>query len=120
VVIIDTCVWVDHFRRPLEGLDRIVLHGQAATHAFVIGELFCGSIARREEVLGWLEDLPVAPSAEHEEVLEMVRRRRLHGRGLSYADVHLLASALLSEHVILTRDKALARAASQLGVLWQP
>ncbi|MBY0262851.1 MAG: PIN domain-containing protein [Phycisphaerales bacterium] len=120
MVIIDTCVWVDHFRRSVDGVDRLVLHLQAATHPFVIGELYCGGIRRRETVLASLYDLPLAPVAEHHEVLEMVRLRQLHGRGLSFIDAHLLAAALLGEHSIMTRDKALASAATQLGVLWSP
>jgi len=89
---------------------------QALTHPFVIGELCCGNLARRDEILGLLQSLPSSPLIEHSEVLEFVDAHRLSGRGLGWVDMHLLASARLARAPLWTLDKRLAAAAADLGV----
>ena len=85
-------------------------------HPFVVGEIACGSLSDRSSILELLEDLPAAVVAEGEEVLAFIERHVLHGKGIGYVDVHLLASVVLTEGASLwTRDKRLRIAAEDLG-----
>jgi predicted nucleic acid-binding protein len=85
-------------------------------HPFVIGELACGRLRNRQEVLGLLAALPQAPVADHEEVLRLIDRHSLFGRRLGWVDVHLLGSTLLAAAALWTLDKSLNQAASVLRV----
>jgi predicted nucleic acid-binding protein len=115
-VIVDTSVWINHFRHPNADLEYLLEAGQVTTHPFVIGELACGSLGRRGEVLRLLEALPFAPVATHDEVVTFVERQRLHGSGLGWIDVHLLASARLGTQSLWSADRRLREAAVRLGL----
>lgn len=92
-----------------------------SVHPMVIGELALGTISGRETFLSLLAALPASGEATHEEVLDFVAERRLHGKGLSLVDAHLLASVVLSEGTLLwTRDRRLTDAAIDLGLGWSP
>lgn len=116
MTLVDSSVWVDHFRRGNAGLDARLRDGDVLSHPYVIGELACGSLTPRAEVLSLLGALPSAALVEYPEVLHFVDDRRLHGRGLGWIDVNLLASSVLSRAPIWTLDKALLRVAKELGV----
>ncbi len=117
MVLVDTSVWIDHLRSGNEHLADLLDRGLALSHPWVIGELALGNLARRAEILGLLQALPQASIATDAEVLRLVERHALHGRGIGYADAQLLASARLTPHARLwTRDKRLARAAGDLAV----
>lgn len=119
MILVDTSVWVDHLRVASRGLGTLLDEGDVLCHPFVIGELACGNLANRAEVLRLLAALPQAPRAADAEVLAFVEGRRLEGRGLGYIDVHLLAAALLAGSVPLwTLDRRLASAARELGVAY--
>ena len=120
MLLVDTSVWIDHFRRGNSQLAALLNEGGVLTHPLVIGELACGRLTNRSKILGLLEALPSASVAEHEEVLHLLSNRRLHGRGLGWIDVHLLASALLSRCPLWTLDKSLISAARSLKVLGKP
>src|SRR2546430_16807900 len=96
MVLVDTSVWVDHLRTGNRKLASLLDDDQVLTHQFVIGELACGSLRSRAEVMVLLEALPEAEMAEHREVLEFVERERLYGRGIGWVDAHLLAAARLA------------------------
>jgi predicted nucleic acid-binding protein len=115
-LLVDTSVWIDHFRRPNRDLEQRLDEGRVVTHPFVIGELACGSLHRRSEVLRLLDALPAAPLAAHDEVLMFVERQRLHGSGLGWIDVHLLASARLMHHSLWSADRRLRAAAVRIGL----
>lgn len=115
-MIVDTSIWVDHFRRDEPKLRRLLETGAVLIHPFVAGELACGNLADREEILSLLGGLRPAPMAEHDEVLDLVTRQELYGRGVGWIDVHLLASARLAEDELWTRDRRLATVATELGV----
>ena len=115
-MLVDTSVWVDHFRQGNAKLSEQLQAGQVWTHPFVIGELACGNLARRAEVLELIDALPLVPVADHEEVLAFVESRRLMGRGLGWIDVHLLASAVLASLPLWTSDKRLSAVARALDV----
>jgi predicted nucleic acid-binding protein len=116
-VLVDTSVWIDHFRRGSARLSDLLEEMQVWIHPFVIGELACGTLSRREEVLGLLEALPHVPLAEHEEVLGFIAANQLHGRGLGWIDVHMLASARLAGQAFWTLDRQLAIAAAELSLV---
>ena len=116
MILVDTSVWVDHLRRTDAGLAALLERGQVLMHPFVIGEIACGSLSDRELTLELLQQLPMAAVAEPDEALGFIELRRLHGRGIGYADVHLLASTALSAGSTLwTRDKRLREAAEAMG-----
>jgi hypothetical protein len=118
MVLVDTSVWVIHLR---EGDDRMVgllNEGLVCCHPFVIGELACGYLKNRSEILSLLQALPSTETANHEEILALIENNGLMGKGLGYVGVHLLGSALLSDAVLWTADRGLAKAASELGVCY--
>jgi predicted nucleic acid-binding protein len=114
--LVDTSVWVDHLRRGDAQLVNLLERANVAMHPFVVGEIACGSLRDRSSILELLQDLPAAVVAEGEEVLGFIERHVLHGNGIGYVDVHLLASVALTEGAKLwTRDKSLRRVAQALG-----
>jgi predicted nucleic acid-binding protein len=116
LILADTSVWVRHLRADDEGLARLLAEGRIACHPFVIGELSCGALRRRAEILGYLAALPATLVASHEEALHFAAERKLHGKGLGWIDVHLLASAVLSGCRLWTLDRTLASAAKAARV----
>jgi hypothetical protein len=116
MVLVDTSVWVDHLRQGTAGLDVPLSEGQVFCHPFIIGELACGNLKNRSEILALLRALPSVVAAEHNEVMGFIDDRRLMGKGLGLIDMHLLASAVLSEVRLWTLDKNLSQAARQLGL----
>jgi predicted nucleic acid-binding protein len=116
VILVDTSVWVDHLRSGNAELRALLGNDEAASHPFVIGELACGTLRKRHEVLRLLGRLPMLAVAEHAEVLSFIDSRRLMGRGLGWVDVHLLASAALASVRLFTLDRRLAARAVALGV----
>jgi predicted nucleic acid-binding protein len=116
MILVDTSVWVDHFRTGNQRLRGLLDEDQVLTHPFVIGELACGSMRNRAEVLALLEALPSADLAEHREVLEFVERERLYRRGVGWVDAHLLASARLAHAALWTLDRPLLKIASALAI----
>jgi predicted nucleic acid-binding protein len=114
MVLADTSVWVEHFRRGEPKLAGHLVAGLVLMHPFVLGELACGNLKRRDEILADLQELPLAKLASTAEALRLIEDRRLWGRGLGWVDVHLLASALLSDCAFWTLDKRLAHAAAEL------
>lgn len=117
MTLVDTSVWVDHFRKTERGLVELLGEGSVLIHPFVVEELACGSLPRRSEVLDLLHALPRAPLAEHPEVLDLIARERLFGAGLGAVDAHLLASARLAGARLWSKDKALSREARRLDLL---
>jgi len=118
VILLDTSVWVDHLRRSDSRVVGVLESGQAAAHAFVIGELACGNLKSRVRVIELLQALPQAPLAMDDEVLYFIERHELMGRGIGYVDAHLLAAASISGSSLWTRDKRLREVATGLGVAY--
>jgi predicted nucleic acid-binding protein len=116
MVLADTSVWIEHFRRGRAELAERLAEGLILMHPFVSGELACGNLKDRAVVLSYLDSLPVAKMATQAEALQFMDRHKLWGRGLGWIDVHLLASALLSDCLLWTLDKTLARARAELSV----
>ena len=115
-VFVDTSVWVDHLRRGEPLLQDFLSAGQVVTHPFVIGELACGNLSNRKEILALLAELPQITGATHDEVMHLIEKRKLNGKGLGWTDMNLLASALISRVPLWTRDRRLAEVAKTLGI----
>ncbi|MEW6324306.1 MAG: type II toxin-antitoxin system VapC family toxin [Nitrospirota bacterium] len=115
MVLADTSVWVAHLRRGETGLERLLSDGEVLCHPFIIGELACGQLSNRTEILSLLQSLPLAAQLEHEEVMPFIEDHRLAGKGLGYIDIHLLASARLSQASLWTLDQPLKLSASRLS-----
>jgi len=114
VTLVDSSVWVNHLRRGDDELRALLDAGEVLCHPFIIGELACGSIAKRTEILDLLKALPQSTIAEHDEVMHFLNENQLYGRGLGWIDLHLLASASLSKVRLWTTDRPLKRAAENL------
>ena len=108
MILVDTSVWIDHLRNGNVNLQALLQEGDVLVHPFVIGELACGTLKNRTEVLRLLQELPRAPLADDAEVLSLLETYRLWGRGVGWIDVHLLVSTLLSHSRIWTLDKQLS------------
>ena len=117
MILVDTSVWIEHFRAGSDRLRGLLLDEQVLCHPFVIGELACGTLHKRVEILSMLKALPEAHLLEHEEIMRFIEAQRLYGRGIGWVDAHLLASTLLTRCAIWTLDKPLRRAAATLNVL---
>lgn len=120
MTLVDTSVWVDHLRGGDDVLAALLDQARVQCHPFVIGELACGRLRRREMIRGLLANLPRAPVAEHEEVLAFVERHRLMGSGIGWIDAHLLASARIAGVRLWTRDARLRAIARRLGMAAEP
>jgi predicted nucleic acid-binding protein len=119
MVLADTSVWVDHFRRGLPELAEQLDAGVVVCHPFVVGELACGNLKNRREILDLLQTLCVCPVAGHDEILHFIESNHLMGLGLGYIDVHLLASARLAGIPLWTLDRTLHAVAIRLNAAWR-
>ena len=117
MILVDTSVWIEHFRVGSDRLRTLLFDEQVLCHPFIIGELACGTLQRRSEILSMLKALPEAKQLDHAEVMTFLDARRLYGRGIGWVDAHLLASTLLTGCGLWTIDKPLRRAAAGLNIL---
>jgi predicted nucleic acid-binding protein len=116
VVLVDTSVWVAHLRQGAIGLEDLLHGGRVVCHPFIVGELACGNLRNRPEIIALLQRLPGAIRAEHEEVMQFIEHYDLMGKGLGYIDMHLLASARLTGVPLWTFDQRLNEVAKKLGL----
>jgi len=118
MILVDTSVWVAHLRDGNIDLEKLLNNGNVATHKFIIGELACGTLKNRAKIIAYLCALPMANSAEHEEVMCFIENHRLMAKGLGYIDMHLLAAAFLTNIPLWTFDKKMSEVASSLEVAY--
>jgi len=116
MILADTSLWIAHFREGHPELTQRLDRGEMACHPFIVGELACGNLKNRREILSLLRDLHQVAPANDEEILRFIEDRRMMGKGLGYIDMHLLATALLSNTPLWTLDKKLQEAARELGI----
>jgi predicted nucleic acid-binding protein len=120
MILVDTSVWVDHLRKGDDDLVALLNGSQVLIHPFVIGELACGNLVNRGEVLGLLKHLPCAQVASDDEVLHFIEQQSLMGQGIAYIDAHLLAAVALDNGASLwTRDVRLQKAAKKMSMAWR-
>ena len=117
MILVDTSVWINHLRLASAILSELLDDGEVLVHPFVLGELALGNLRRRDAFLSDLRDLPRAAVATDEEVISLIDRQTLFGRGIGYVDAHLLAAARLTAGTKLwTHDRRLQAVAAQLGL----
>lgn len=116
MILADTSIWIDHFRRGDAELRRIIEDDRLLCHPAIIGELALGSLKDRNSVISFLSGQRTVVVATHEEVMTMIDRHGVFGMGIGYTDAQLLTSVILDQHAALwTRDKRLQAAAERAG-----
>lgn len=119
MILVDTSVWINHLRSSERHLEKLLIDGKVLCHTHVIGELACGNIKNRKEIISLLQALPMAPHIEFNEYLYFIDRNKLNGRGIGFVDIHLLASAQLGQVKLWTVDKRLRTIAAEFGFNYQ-
>jgi predicted nucleic acid-binding protein len=123
MVLVDTSVWIRFLanRAPFASdLDRLLALDEVAGHDLVYGELLVGERGGRRKFLAAYEHIHQAITVPHREVIKFVRDRELHGRGIGWIDVHLLASAIVGRMHLWTIDSNFLELATDLGVAYRP
>jgi predicted nucleic acid-binding protein len=115
VILVDTSIWIDHLRGGNRALAALLQSDLVCIHDFVIGEMACGNLRNRAEVLGLLKSLPRLAAATDEETLFFIEEQRLMGRGIGYIDAHLLAATVIRGASLWTKDKSLNGVALENG-----
>jgi predicted nucleic acid-binding protein len=118
MVLVDTSVWIEHFRRNSPALRSLLEGAEVYCHPFVIGELACGNLKNRDEILSLLASLDKTTPVEDYEALEFVESNQLYGCGLGWIDIHLLSSALITGVKIWTLDRRLRQMAKRFDIAY--
>lgn len=116
MVLADISIWVAHLRTGNIGLETLLNNSRVVCHPFIIGELACGNLRNRKEILSLLQALPMATQTDPEEAIKFIDNHQLMGKGLGYIDIHLLASAIMTHSSLWTLDVRLKDISSLLGV----
>lgn len=117
MILVDTAVWIDHLHKAEPQLVELLRLDRVGCHPLITEEIALGSIRQRAVVFDLLANLYQFPTVGHREILHLVDQRRLWGRGLSSADVHLIAAVTLVPGAQLwTRDTRVKSACSETGV----
>ncbi len=119
MVLVDTSIWVIHLHQGTRRLEKLLMDAEVLCHSFIIGELACGNLKNRNEILSLLQSLPMTPRIEFGEFLFFIDRNHLMGKGVGFVDVHLLASAQLAGVPLWTADKRLKSVADQLELTFK-
>jgi len=119
MILVDTSIWISHFREGILRLKNLLSDELVICHPYIIGELACGQIKNRDEIISLLKSLPQAQTLENDEILDFIENRKLIGLGVGLIDIHLLASSLLSHSLLWTADKQLNVASSKLNIIYQ-
>lgn len=120
MILVDTSIWIDHLRSGSPALAALLQTDAVCTHDFVIGELACGNLRKRAEVLSLLQSLPRLSAATEDETLFFIEQQQLMGRGIGYIDAHLLAAAVIRNVPIWTKDKRLKAIAEESAWAYAP
>ena len=116
MILADASVWINHLRLGEPRLADLLNNFRILIHPMVIGELACGNLKARKDVLDFLNRLPRVPVADHEEVLGFIEHRRLMGRGIGFINAHLPSAAALAGSLLWTHDARIEQAAVDLGL----
>ncbi len=119
MVLVDTSIWVAHLRKGSRQLEKLLMDAKVMCHPFIIGELACGNLKNRNQIISLLHSLPMAPTIEFDEFLFFIEQNHLMGKGVGFVDVHLLASAQLEGVPLWTADKNLKSSADQLELAFK-
>ncbi|MCZ0942580.1 MAG: type II toxin-antitoxin system VapC family toxin [Gammaproteobacteria bacterium] len=121
MILVDTSVWIDHLRRPIQELSQHLRGRRIVCHEMVIGELACGNLRNRKGALHDLGELPVLDTLPAREIIDLIETRLWMGRGIGFVDANLLGSVIAHEKATLwTRDRRLHRLAGEVGRVHVP
>lgn len=121
MILVDSSVWIDYLRSGDDLLSTLLLQNQVCMHSMVLGELACGNLRNRSELMSLWQNLPTLLETNHAEALLFLETYQLMGTGIGFVDLHLLASTRLNPAVRLwSRDKRLDAKAFQLGLQFMP
>ncbi len=112
MILVDTSIWIEHFKKTHVELSGLLKVGKVVTHPFVVGELVVGGLDRESFFL--LGQLPEIPVATHNEVMTLVEGRKLANSGITWIDAHLLTSCILSDADLFTLDENLSAVARRI------
>ena len=118
MILVDTSIWVRHLRSGNANLVSLLNAAHVLVHPMVVGELACGSLKNRSEIIDLLQSLPASHYASDSEVMHLIESRSLMSRGIGYIDMHLLASVILGGSLLWSADNKLTDAALDLGVAY--
>jgi len=119
-VLVDTSVWIDHLRNSNDLLVTLLNKHRVLMHSMIRGELACGHLHHRLQILTLLKSLPHALEATYDEAMMFMDNKQLMGRGIGFVDVRLLAATVLTPGTrIWTRDSRLSVVAQSLEIAWQ-
>ncbi len=107
MILIDTSVWVDHFRSENRILTTLLMQGAIVMHEFVVGELAVGNFRNRKSMLNLLDSIPKLSKLTHDEFIYFLEKNSIYGKGVGFVDIHLLGSTKLAGVKIWTLDKRL-------------
>jgi predicted nucleic acid-binding protein len=116
MILADSSVWIDHFRRPSKRLAALLDAEQVCVHPFIIGEVACGNLNNRKAIIALLHAIPALHRADDDEILFFIERHSLSGRGIGLIDIHLLASCFLEQCSIWTADRRLRTTAEEMRI----
>jgi predicted nucleic acid-binding protein len=122
MILVDTSIWIRFLSNQspyADGLDALLRRGEVRAHELIYGELLIGDRGGRATFLSSYEKMHQVQTVRHTDMVTFVRHRKLHGRGIGWIDVHLLASAVLERLHLWTADSRLAAVAKELGVAWE-
>ena len=116
MILVDTSVWIEHLRVGNQRLSELLIAGEVVCHPMIVGELACGNLHRRKEIIALLHALPILDRVSDDEVLFFIEKHKLYGMGLGLIDMHLLATCSIGSGQLWTIDKRLIKTANKLGV----
>jgi len=120
-ILVDSSVWVGHFKQRNEDLVGLLEKDMVLCHPYVVAEIACGTPPSRQVIISMLAELESAPVATQKELLTLLNTRQLFGRGCGFVDISLLASALISEKILIwTIDRRFELIANELSRAYKP
>jgi predicted nucleic acid-binding protein len=118
MILADTSVWIDHFRKANPYLCQLLTAGEIVCHPFVTGELATGMMKNRTAVLGLLRNLLQLPVTEEDDFYSLIQRYGLYGKGIGFVDIHLALAVKKSGFALWTLDKRLLAVARELSIAY--
>jgi predicted nucleic acid-binding protein len=115
MILADTSIWIDQLRKTDIKLFDFLQKVEVSTHPLIIGEIACGNLTNRIEIIQLLKALPEVIVATDDEVMLLIQSRQLYGKGLGYIDIHLLASSFINKVSLWTKEKRLSAIYSELN-----
>ena len=120
-VLVDSSVWVGHFKQRNEHLVALLEADSIVCHPHIVAEMACGTPPSRKAIISLLSELENAPMAAQDELLALLDARKLYGRGCGFVDLSLLASALVSKRTLIwTLDKRFEQLAIEVNRAFSP